>query len=121
MSKKRKQYSPEENVSILRRHLLDGVPVSHLCDAHGIHLTMFYKWQKVFFEQGASAFAPKQSVQEKQQARKIAVLEAKLATKNEVLSELMEEHILKKVLGRPESASGFEDHSRVVIDFVVHK
>ncbi len=36
MSKKRKQYSPEEKVSILRRHLLDGVPVSDLCDAHGI-------------------------------------------------------------------------------------
>ncbi len=59
MSKKRKQYSPEEKVSILRRHLLDGVPVSDLCDAHGIHPTMFYKWQKVFFEQGASAFAAK--------------------------------------------------------------
>ena len=100
MSKKRKQYSPEEKVSILRRHLLDGVPVSDLCDAHGIHPTMFYQWQKVFFEQGASAFAPKQSVHEKQQAKKIAVLEAKLATKNEVLSELMEEHIfLKKSLG----------------------
>ena len=54
----------------------------------------------VFFEQGASAFAPKQSVQEKQQAKKIAVLQAKLTTKNEVLSELMEEHIfLKKSLG----------------------
>ena len=37
MSKKRKQYTPEEKVSILRRHLLDGVPVSDLCDAHGIH------------------------------------------------------------------------------------
>ena len=76
MSKKRKQYSPAEKVSILRRHLLDGVPVSDLCDAHGIHPTMFYKWQKVFFEQGASAFAPKQSVHEKQQAKKIAVLQA---------------------------------------------
>ena len=50
MSKKRKHYTPEEKVSILRRHLLDGVPVSDLCDAHGIHPTMFYKWQKVFFE-----------------------------------------------------------------------
>ncbi len=59
MPKKRKQYSPEEKVSILRRHLLDGVPVSDLCDAHRIHPNMFYKWQKVFFEQGTSAFAPK--------------------------------------------------------------
>ena len=36
MSKKRKQYSPEEKVSILRRHLLaDSVPVIRFsCDAH---------------------------------------------------------------------------------------
>ena len=59
MSKKRKQYSPEEKVSILRRHLLDGVPVSDLCDAHGIHPTMFYQWQKVFFEQGTSGLCAK--------------------------------------------------------------
>ena len=100
MSKKRKQYSPERRCPFCVVIFWIRVPVSDLCDAHGIHPTMFYKWQKVFFEQGASAFAPEQSVHEKQQAKKIAVLEAKLTTKNEVLSELMEEHIfLKKSLG----------------------
>ena len=96
--KKRKQYSPSEKVSILRRHLIEAVPVSDLCDEHGIHPTMFYQWQKVFFERGASAFVSKQNQAEKQLAQKVAVLEAKLSQKH--LSELLEEHImLKKSLG----------------------
>ncbi len=28
----RKQYSPEQKVSIVRRHLLENVPISDLCD-----------------------------------------------------------------------------------------
>jgi hypothetical protein len=32
MKTKRKQYSGEEKVAILRRHLLEGVAVSDLCD-----------------------------------------------------------------------------------------
>ena len=34
MRKKRHNYTPEEKVSILRRHLVDHVPVSDLCDKH---------------------------------------------------------------------------------------
>jgi len=32
----RRHFSPEEKVAILRRHLLEIVPVSELCDQHGI-------------------------------------------------------------------------------------
>ena len=32
MSKERKHYTAEEKVAILRRHLLDKVPVSELCE-----------------------------------------------------------------------------------------
>lgn len=52
----RKNLSPQEKVSILRRHLIEKVPVSDLCDEYGIHPTLFYKWHKVFFERGAAAF-----------------------------------------------------------------
>ena len=103
MTKQRKHYSGEEKVSILRRHLLDHVAVSDLCDELGLAPTVFYRWQKEFFEHGAAAFERKSKRQKKQegrQARKVEALEAKLATKNEVLSELMEEHVkLKKTLG----------------------
>jgi transposase-like protein len=46
----RRHYSAEEKVAILRRQLLEGVPVSDVCEQHGIHPTLFYRWQKEFFE-----------------------------------------------------------------------
>ena len=37
MKKRRKHYTPEEKVAILRRHLVEGVPISDLCDESGLH------------------------------------------------------------------------------------
>lgn len=103
MRKPRKKVSGTEKVAALRRHLLEGVPISTLCDELGVAPTVFYRWQKEFFENGALVFDKGSKglrEQESQQARRVEVLEAKLATKNEVLSELMEEHVkLKKELG----------------------
>ena len=59
MKKTRKHYTAEEKVAILRRHLLDKEPISKLCDELGLQPTVFYRWQKEFFENGASAFDPK--------------------------------------------------------------
>jgi transposase len=56
MRKPRKHYAAEEKVAILRRHLLEHEPISKLCEEHGIQPTMFYRWQKDFFENGAAAF-----------------------------------------------------------------
>lgn len=100
MSEKRRQYTPQQKVSILRRHFLEGVAVSDLCDEYGIHPTVFYRWQKVFFENGAAAFQTQQSQQEKQWKKQITALESRLSQKNEVLAEVLEEHVrLKKTLG----------------------
>ena len=56
MKEQRKHYSPEEKVAILRRHLLEKEPISNLCDELGLQPTVFYRWQKEFFENGAAAF-----------------------------------------------------------------
>ncbi len=56
MKKQRKHYTGEEKVAILRRHLLDQEPVSKLCEELGLQPTVFYRWQKEFFENGAAAF-----------------------------------------------------------------
>jgi transposase-like protein len=102
MRKERKHYTAEEKVGVLRWHLLDKVPVSDLCEELGLQPTVFYRWQKEFFENGASAFQstarPHRQVEEKQ--KRIEYLEKKVQTKDEVLAELMAEHIaLKKALG----------------------
>jgi len=56
MRKERKHFTPEEKVAILRRHLLDKVPVSELCEELSLRPTVFYRWQKELFENGAAAF-----------------------------------------------------------------
>ena len=100
MRKKRHNYTSQEKVVILKRHLIDLVPISDLCDEYHLQPTVFYRWQKDFFENGAIALEKSSSRLKKVEQKRIQRLEAKLQIKNEVLSELMEEHIqLKKDLG----------------------
>ena len=97
--RKRQRFTPLQKVGIVRRHLLEQVPVSDLCDEYGIHPTVFYRWQKQLFENGATAFE-RQRDPTLPLNRRIAHLEAKLSTKNEVIAELMEEQVkAKKELG----------------------
>ena len=102
---KRKQFTPEQKVAMVRRHLIENVPVSDLCDEFGIHATQYYIWQKQLFENAAGAFArrPNQANVKRQhnaQEKKISQLEEKLQGRNEVVAELMQEHVqLKKELG----------------------
>jgi len=50
MEKTRRHCTPQQKVAILREHLVEHVPVSDLCDKHKLHPTLFYQWQKAFFE-----------------------------------------------------------------------
>lgn len=100
---KRKKFTPEEKVRLLRLHLIEKVPVSDICDQHGLNPNVFYRWQQQFFENGASAFIQKGKVKDTQ-AKKLEQqnvhLKAKLAHKDEVIAEIMASHVeLKKSLG----------------------
>src|ERR1700691_4316328 len=97
----RRHFSPEDKMKMLRLHLLEGVPISEVCERHQIIPTQFYQWQKTFFENGAAAFAKTAGARVTSQAeQKMARLEEKLQRKDEVIAEIMAEHIqLKKELG----------------------
>lgn len=100
MGKQRRSFTAQQKMDILKQHILEKKSVSDLCDEHGIHPTIFYRWQQTFFSNAVSVFEQKKDKQDTKLARKVTELEDKLARKNEVLSELMEEHIaLKKSLG----------------------
>lgn len=100
MNKDRRNFSGSEKVKILRRHFLDNVPVSNLCDECGLHPTVFYRWQKVFFENGASAFEKSNKSTSSSMEEKVKRLEAKLSHKDGVIAQIMEDHVaLKKSLG----------------------
>jgi transposase len=100
VKKTRKHYTGQEKVAILRRHLLEQEPVSKLCDELGLQPTVFYRWQKEFFENGAAAFETNRRSDHQAEQDRIEFLEKKIQRKDEVLAELMAEHIeLKKELG----------------------
>jgi len=59
-----------------------------------------YRWQKEFFENGAAAFQAKARSDHQAEQERIDFLQKKIQRKDEVLAELMAEHIaLKKELG----------------------
>jgi transposase-like protein len=105
MPQQRRHFTPEQKVALLREHFLDKIPVSDLCERHGIGVTLFYSWQKTFFENGQAAFTcndKRRKTDTDAKDRQLADLQAKLQRKHEVLSELMGEHVqLKKALGGP--------------------
>jgi transposase len=97
----RRQYTAEEKVRLLRLHLIEGKPISEICEEHQIHPTLFYQWQKTFFENGAAAFdrAPRTRRMDCGSQR-IQQLEAKLKRKDEVIALVTEELVrTKKELG----------------------
>ena len=98
--KTRRQFTPAEKIRILRKHLIEKVPISEICEQYRLQPKLFYNWQQQFFGQGEIVFSQKaksrlQQEKTQEQAR-IAQLEEKLNRKNEVVAELMEELIRAK-------------------------
>src|SRR6266581_659121 len=92
MNSERRHLTPQEKITALKRHLLEGVPVSTICDQLGIAPTLFYRWQKELFENAHTLFENGRKAKAVEDAKdeKIQKLEAKLQKKNEVMAELME-------------------------------
>ena len=100
MGEQRRRFTSEEKIKALRRHLAEKVPVSDVCEEMGIQPTQFYRWQQTFFENGAAAFERTNDRKASAQEERISFLESRIQRKDEVLAELMEEHVaLKKTLG----------------------
>lgn len=99
MSKQRRHFGTEQKAAILKRYLVDRVPMSDLCDEYGIKPNQIYAWQKILFDNAPAAFHPvakRETQRLSAQEEEVARLKAKLIQKNEVISELMEENILAK-------------------------
>ncbi len=121
MTKERRKHSAEDKVLILKRHLVERVAVSDLCDEYGLNPNVFYRWQKEFFENGAAAFEKKRngSAPAAKEREKIARLEARLAHKDEVIAEIMADHVrLKKKASLKEFVGeiGFGQISKCMIE-----
>jgi len=105
----RRNNTPEKKAEIVRRHLIDKMAVSDVCELYGIQPSMFYAWQKQVVEGMSALFAAAQGGQRARKAEarelarkeeKIEALQARIARKDEVIAIISEEHLtLKKSLG----------------------
>jgi transposase len=111
MTRQRRHFTPEQKGALLRQHFLDKLPVSDICEKHGIAVTHFYSWQKLFFANGPAACTcndKRRKADTDAKDRPIADLQAQWQRKHEVLSKLMAEHVqLKKELGELGTDAGF--------------
>lgn len=104
MSKKSRQHrTPEQKAQLLRRHLVDKVPVSDLCNEHDVQPSVLYRWLQQLFENAPMALStPRASSREQELEQKVAALEQKLSKKDAVIAEISAEYVqLKKELGEP--------------------
>jgi transposase len=100
LTKERRHWSAEEKTRLLRRHLIEKVPISKICDEVKLAPSLFHKWQEQLFVNGALALGDRRAPERSQDQQRIEKLEQKIQQKNEILAELMGEHVaLKKALG----------------------
>ena len=101
----RRRHSSDQKAALLKRHHLEKVPVSDICNETKLQPSLFYDWQRQLFANAAVVFdAPKNGSmsREKELEAENERLREKLAKKDEVIAEISEEYVkLKKALGEP--------------------
>ena len=106
-SKPRRHFTPAQKAEIVRRHLSGKEPVSNLADEFGLQPSLIHLWIKNVLDQAEKVFERSAAGRVSKRVRdaaeeKIARLEATVVQKNEVIVELMQEHVqLKKAIGEP--------------------
>ena len=121
MRKSRKSYTPSEKVAILRRHLINRVPISDLCDKYKLPPSIFMPGRSSSLRTAhplSSARAGHRNSHTCGPSLRCAT-SYKLQRKNEVIAELMEAHIqFKKPWGTLTGAWVPRNVRDAVIDYV---
>jgi len=103
---KRRQFTADQKATILRRHFVDKVPVSDLCDEYKIQPSLFCIWQRQAFENLGSALEDRRTKRADSgasaaQRKAIEKLHGELQRKDAIIAFVSEEHLaLKKRLGQ---------------------
>ncbi len=100
VSRERRHWTVDEKIKLLRRHLIEKVPISNICDEAHLAPSVFHRWQEQLFLNASLALEGTRRPERGPEQQRIEKLEQKIRQKDEVLAELMAEHIsLKKELG----------------------
>jgi transposase len=98
MSRTRRRFTPEQKAQIVRRHLAGKEAVSALAEEFGLQPSQIHTWVNLLLAQADKAFqrTAENGRAEHAKDRRIEQLQAKLANKNEVIAELLEENVKAK-------------------------
>jgi transposase len=83
-----REFTTEQKVALLRRHLVDREPVADLCQATGVDPGEFRRWREQFLEAAEAAFERDQDREPNAVEKRIGIIEQKLAAANKVMGEL---------------------------------
>lgn len=92
----RRRFKTAEKVKILKQHLVEGRPISEVCDEHEIQPSRFYDWQTQLFQNATMIFDGPRGPKPSDPGEKLKQLEAKVREKDEVIAELMAEYLKAK-------------------------
>jgi len=95
---KRKRYTPEEKVLVLREVVEDGKAVSTVANDHELNPSLLLNWRKQMVEGARETFRIKRvDINDKAGERRAKELEAKLLERENLIAELAQENLeLKK-------------------------
>ena len=100
MKKERRHWSADDKIKLLRLHLIEKQAISKICEDASLSPTQFYAWQEQLFTNGGLAMVSKRVPERNKDLERIEKLEGRLRKKDEVIAELLTEHIaLKKEFG----------------------
>ena len=94
----RRQFTPQQKAEIVRRHVAGKEAVSALAEEFQVQPSQIHGWVNQVLARAEAAFQRTVGAARGDRAKdeKIVKLEAKLAQKNEVIAELMEENVRAK-------------------------
>lgn len=102
----RRNFTSEQKAEALRRHLIEKVPVSQICNEMSLQPSVFHHWyRQAMANLSAAVSGPPDTGpgrREKELTAKVSRLEERLAKKDAVIAEISEEYVkLKNELGEP--------------------
>jgi transposase len=100
---RRKRYTAEQKIGILREILEEGKPVSSVAEEYQVHPNMILAWRKQLFEGAVKTFeVHRPDISEKAAGKQVKALEERLGEKDNVIAELAQEvlQLKKNTAGR---------------------
>ena len=100
--KPRRQHTPDLKATVLRRHYVEKVPLSALCEEYDLQPSLVHYWQQQLWANAGAAFEAPGSARERELEKRLAIAEEAVTKKDSVIAWVTEEHVrLKKSLGGP--------------------